>query len=237
MVQAEQQSERGDGPGSVLFTGVGGSIGSAILERLRRASARVVALAHEPADGVELLADFSDDAELRERVAEVEGDLDHIVLAHGLLEPGPWSAVTPSAWRQLLDVNLNSIYGILHAALPKLRRGGSVVVISSTAAFDHSPVGGPHYTASKWALNGLVRHLAHDLGPSGIRINCVCPGLVDNPMGRMLLDDRTYEHALQEIPLRRAATSDEIASVVMFLLSSEASFITGAHIPVSGGYQ
>jgi NAD(P)-dependent dehydrogenase (short-subunit alcohol dehydrogenase family) len=137
----------------------------------------------------------------------------------------------------MLDINLNSIYAILHAALPRMRPGASIVVISSTAAFDHSPIGGPHYTAGKWALNGLVRHLADDLGPGGIRINSVCPGLVDNPMGRAFLTEQQYLAAFEDIPLRRAATPDEIANVVMFLLGEEASFVTGALVPVSGGYR
>jgi NAD(P)-dependent dehydrogenase (short-subunit alcohol dehydrogenase family) len=159
------------------------------------------------------------------------------VLAHGMLEIGPFAKVSPKAWRHLLDINLNSIYAILHAVVPRMAAGGSIVIVSSTAGFDHSPIGGPHYTSSKWGINGLVRHLADDLGPSGIRINSVCPGLVDNPMGRAFLSEQEYLSAFDDIPLRRAATPDEIAKVVMFLLGDGASFITGANIPVSGGYK
>jgi NAD(P)-dependent dehydrogenase (short-subunit alcohol dehydrogenase family) len=98
-------------------------------------------------------------------------------------------------------------------------------------------VGGPHYTASKWALNGLVRHLVDELGAKGIRINAVCPGFVDNPMGRAYLTEEDIEQAVQTIPLRRAAHPSEVAAVVRFLLSDEASYVTGAAIPVSGGFQ
>ncbi len=83
----------------------------------------------------------------------------------------------------------------------------------------------------------MVRHLADDLGPSGIRINSIMPGLVDNPMGRAFLTEAEYLSALKDIPLRRAAEPDEIAKVAMFLLSDAASYVTGANLPVSGGYR
>lgn len=221
----------------ILFTGLGGSIGMAILRRLRAAGSQVTALSHIDAPGNPIVADFADDEKLSAAVSRIKGRINGVVLAHGMLERGPWNKVPPHAWRRMMDVNLNSLYTILHAALPKMSKGGSVVVISSTAAFDHSPIGGPHYTAGKWALNGLVRHLSDDLGPSGIRINSVCPGLVDNPMGRAFLTERQYRAAFDDIPLRRPASPDEIAKVVMFLLSDDASYVTGALIPVSGGYR
>ena len=217
----------------VLFTGVGGSIGMAIERRLRQAGAKISALSHVPSGGANVV-DFSDDDALT-RAVTVLGDLDNIVLSHGLLEPGPWHEVPASKWRKMLDVNLNSIYSVLYAALPNMRRGGSIVIISSTAALDHSPVGGPHYTVSKWGLNGLVRHLAYELGPRGIRINSIMPSLVDNPMGRALLTEAEYLSAIQDIPLRRAAEPDEIAKVTLFLLSDSASYVTGVNLPVSGG--
>jgi NAD(P)-dependent dehydrogenase (short-subunit alcohol dehydrogenase family) len=225
-----------DQPHQALLTGVQGSIGEAVRDAMLAAGVEVTTLSHLP--GVaDLEADFADDGVLGAAVATIDHGLDSIVLAHGLLERGPSHEVAPPAFRRLLDVNLNSIYAILHAALPKLSRGSSIVVVSSTAAMDHSPIGGPHYTVSKWGLNGLVRHLADDLGPSGIRINAVMPSLVDTPMGRAFMDEETYLAQFADIPLRRAASPAEIASVVMFLLSDAASFVTGALLPVSGGYR
>jgi 3alpha(or 20beta)-hydroxysteroid dehydrogenase len=217
----------------ILLTGAGGSIGEAAKARLAEAGCEVRVLTHLPQQEG-LLADFADDASLAQAVASV-GAIDHVVLTHGILEQGPLENVSPSAWRRLMDINLNSIYAIVHAAVNQMAAGGSIVVVSSTAALDRSPGGGPHYTASKWGMNGLVRHLSLELGARGIRINGVMPCLVDNPMGRAFMTDEEYRYWVAQVPLGRAAEPDEIAKVVMFLVSDAASYVTGANIPVSGG--
>lgn len=233
MIELSVSAQSGARRARVLLTGVGGSIGEASRSRLLEADVELLALTHLPGqDGTQV--DFGDDTALAAAV-DAMGPLDHVVLTHGLLEPGPLDAVSPDRWRRLMDVNLNSVYAIIHAASAQMTRGSSIVVVSSTAALDRSPGGGPHYTASKWGLNGLVRHLSIELGRRGIRINGVMPCLVDNPMGRALLTEEEYLHWARQVPLGRAAEADEIAKVVMFLLSDAASYVTGANIPVTGG--
>lgn len=221
----------------VLLTGIGGSIGNAIHARLCEADSHVTTISHDPKETGAILADFRDDDALRVAMEQAPAQLDGLVFAHGFLQRGPARAVTPADWRHMLDVNLTSIYTLIHAALDRLHDQSSIVIVSSTAGLDHSPIGGPHYTVSKWGLNGLVRHLCDDLGPRGIRINAICPGLVDNPMGRAFMTDAEYEACFDAIPLRRAAAPEEIANAAAFLLSDGASFISGANIPVSGGFQ
>lgn len=233
MIELSIPARPGEKRARVLLTGVGGSIGEASRKRLLEANAEVLTLTHLPdQDGVQV--DFADDAALAAAVTAM-GPLDHVVLTHGLLESGQMDTVSPASWRRLMDVNLNSIYAIIHAAGAGMTKGGSIVVTSSTAALDRSPGGGPHYTVSKWGLNGLVRHLSIELGQRGIRINGVMPCLVDNAMGRALLTDEEFLYWERKVPLGRASSPDEIAKVVMFLISDAASYVTGANIPVTGG--
>jgi 3alpha(or 20beta)-hydroxysteroid dehydrogenase len=167
----------------------------------------------------------------------VPGELDGVMLAHGIARGGLIEELAGEDVRNVLDVNLVSLFVILKAASPKLRPGASVVVISSTAAFDHSPVCGFHYTASKWALNGMVRHLAFEWGARNIRINSVCPGYVNNPMGRAFLPVEQVPEALPDIPLGREAEPGEVADVVCWLLGPTATYVTGVQLPVAGGYR
>ncbi len=221
----------------ILLTGADGTIGSAALNELRHSGASVTTLGHLEKPEIDLVADFANDDQLSECVRSITSGLDGLVFAHGIYEPGPVDRVPPPIWRRMLDVNLNSVYAIIHAALPMLRPQASIVIVSSTAGFDHSPNGGPHYTAGKWALNGLVRHLADDLGGRGIRINSVCPGTVEGPMARALLSEKDYLDSVKGIPLRRAAHPSEIADVIAFLLSGKSGYVTGVNMPVSGGYR
>lgn len=220
----------------VLLTGADGTIGAGVLARLTQDGDDVISIGHR--DGLaNVIADFTSETDLAAAIGRVAGPLHGMVFAHGMLEPGPIDAVSPAAWRRTMAVNLDSIYTMIYHALAHLGPGSSIVVLSSTAAFDHSPVGGPHYTAGKWALNGLVRHLAFDLGPRGVRINSVCPGTVEGPMARALLSSAEYEESLRGIPLGRAAEAAEIADVVVFLLGPQSGYVTGANLPVSGGYR
>jgi NAD(P)-dependent dehydrogenase (short-subunit alcohol dehydrogenase family) len=181
------------------------------------------------------LADFGDDSSIESAVRGLKGSFDAIVLSHGEAETGTLATVSAAAWRRGIDINLTSVYVFLHILAPRLAPGARVVVVSSTAGLDRSKNSGPQYTASKAGLNGLVRHLASEFAAGGMRINAVCPGLIDDEMAAGVNTPETFARAVDGIPLRRPGLAEEVAATVSFLLSDSASYVTGALIPVAGG--
>lgn len=223
--------------GRFLVSGFNGSIGGGIATAVRDNGGTVLGLSHVPDPDAAAVTDFTDDAALAAAVASVGGPLAGVVISHGIIQKGSPEEVDPAGWRRMLDVNLNSSWTLLHAALPLIAPGGSVVVISSTAGLRHARNAGVHYTVSKWGLNGMVRHLATDLGPRQIRVNAICPGHMDNAMSLSVNTPETLAAAQRVIPLRRSGTPEDIASCAVFLLSPASGFITGTLIPVAGGMQ
>jgi NAD(P)-dependent dehydrogenase (short-subunit alcohol dehydrogenase family) len=148
-------------------------------------------------------------------------------------------------WESGLRANLTSGFALTRGALPALlERRGAIVVVSSIAAVAAGPrMAG--YTAAKAALLGLVRSLAVDYGPQGVRTNAVCPGWTRTPMADAEMDDLgarrgisrsdAYALATSDVPLGRPAEPEEVASVCAFLASDEASYVNGAVIVVDGG--
>ena len=134
-------------------------------------------------------------------------------------------------WDRVLDVNLKGAMLGIRTVAPLMPRGGAIVNIGSTVGMTgyHAAA----YSCSKWALRGLTRSAALELAPRGVRVNCVCPGVIDTDMIR---NNPALVQALQHIiPMQLMAGAQQIAQAVMFLLGSESSYLTGADLPVDGG--
>lgn len=150
-------------------------------------------------------------------------------------------AVTDAEWDAIIDVNLHGVFALCRAVVPGMRRagGGRIVNIGSRASQNASLNGVQAYTAAKHAIAGLTRQLAADLGPSGIAVNCVAPGLVRTNRHRDAQWERYgaagQQALLSRIALRRLGTPEDIAHVVGFLASDLSAYVTGAIIPVDGG--
>ena len=167
--------------------------------------------------------------------AETLGGLDHFVANAGVwpTDEVPLPAMPDARWRETLRVNLDGVFVTTRAALRALRPGGSVVLVSSTAA-QRGEAFHADYAASKGALVSLTKSLAVECAP-GVRVNCVAPGWIDTEMSAGALRSDARARIEASIPLGRIATADDIAGPIVFLMSSLARHVTGEILNVNGG--
>lgn len=150
---------------------------------------------------------------------------------------GPLAGISDDQFRKILDNNVISSHWLIQMCLPQMqqRRAGAIIIVSSIGGLRGSTSIGA-YNISKAADFQLARNLAHELGPQGIRINCIAPGLVRTDFARALWEDpATLERATKGVPLRRIGEPDEIAGAAVYLASAASSFMTGQTIVCDGG--
>jgi NAD(P)-dependent dehydrogenase (short-subunit alcohol dehydrogenase family) len=186
--------------------------------------------------GALLVGDVADAATCERIVAEAEqalGGLDGLVLNVGIAQGARLAGTDAEAWDKTFAVNLRAHFLIARAALPRLGPGASLVFISSVAALGPGSQL-PAYDASKAGLAGLMRHVAFEGARRGVRANAILPGLIDTPLGRAATRGRP-SRARTPVPLGRQGTGWEVAYATVFLLSGEASYLTGQALIVDGG--
>jgi 3-oxoacyl-[acyl-carrier protein] reductase len=230
---------------TALITGASRGIGAEIARALARdgfavtinynQSEQQAKLLAEQLEGKAVRADVSVPEQVRRMFDEV-GALDVLVCNAGISQYGLFSETDYDSWRRVFAVNADGVYNCVHAALPGMlqKGGGSIVLVSSVwglagAACETA------YSASKAALVGLTKALSKELGRSGIRVNCVAPGVIDTDMlAGFSPEDR--RDLVERTPLGRLGTPEDVAELVAFLCSDKASFITGEIISVGGGF-
>ncbi|MFJ7269094.1 SDR family NAD(P)-dependent oxidoreductase [Streptomyces sp. NPDC099050] len=218
----------------VVVTGAARGQGAAEVEALLREGAHVVATDVTSASGCRRLDVTSEEdwAELAAELRETHGQVHGLVNNAGITWRARLGDVRAEDMARVHAVNVTGpLLGIQHLA-PLMPPGSSIVNVGSSAAVTaHYPVA---YTTSKWALRGLSKTAALELGPRGIRVNTIHPGFIETEMTASAAP-AFREASIRETPLGRTGTVDEMAPLVVFLLSDDSSFISGAEIPVDGG--
>ncbi len=233
----------------VLITGGSRGIGAACVRAFCNEGHRVAFLYRKNREAAEqlsaetgalaLCADLSDAASAAEgvrRAMEWLNGVDVLVNNAGIAQTKLFTDLTDEDWSGMLQANLSSAFYVSRAVAKKMiaQHSGSIVNIGSM----WGKVGAScevHYSASKAALRGMTMALAKELGPSGITVNCVEPGVIDTDMNAML-DEEARRQLCNETPLCRIGKPEEVASAVLFLASENASFITGQTLGVDGGF-
>ena len=163
------------------------------------------------------------------------GSLDVLINNAGIAQQKMINDITPHDWDRMFDVNAKGVFNCVKACMDNMihNKYGRIVNISSIWGVSGASCE-VHYSASKAAVIGFTKALAKELGPSGITVNCVAPGVIDTPMNKAL-DDETVAELKDSTPLMRIGTAREIADAVAFFASESSSFITGQILTVDGG--
>lgn len=236
-----------------LITGAASGIGKATAILLCERGAEVVAvdvneagLADAAAAGAETLAIDITKPDQRARLHEAAGDIDALVNAAGIIRIIPVSDITDEVWDPILAVNVKATFYLARDFGMKMPPGSGIVNLSSVAGKASASTDTLCYGTSKAAVLAITRALAYYLGPRGVRVNAVLPGITDTPMQAAFLEqaaairgttpEELHAQRLATVPLQnRQASPRELADAITFLLSSSAGYVTGQALAVDGG--
>lgn len=238
-----------------LVTGAARDIGKSIAVKMAREGAFVIVnysqseeaaqqtlaeIKNAGGKGAVFKADLTKSADvmrLRDFCADTFGNRIDILInnAGGILGRKKLVEQDEAFYDAIMNLNFKSLFLVTRAFVNMIPQGGCIVNISSQAARDGGGAGASLYAASKGAITTYTRSLAKELGPSGIRVNAVCPGLINTTFHDRFTAGEARRNIAASTPLRREGTPEEVANLVAFLASDDASFITGANYDINGG--
>ena len=165
------------------------------------------------------------------------GNIIHILVnvAGGLMGRKPLADLDEEFWDAVMDVNLKSVYLVTRAVTPHMTEGGAIVNFSSQAARDGGGSGALAYSAAKGGVLTLTRGLAKELGPKGIRVNCISPGMINTTFHNTFTKQEVRANVAAATPLRREGRPEEVGDLVLYLASDSSSFINGESVEINGG--
>ena len=180
-------------------------------------------------------ADFAQSEEVVKLVKEDFGSVDILVNNAGITKDGLMLRMTEQQWDAVIGVNLKSAFNFIHAVIPVMmrQRGGSIINMASVVGV-HGNAGQANYAASKAGMIALAKSVAQEMGPKGIRANAIAPGFIDTAMTQELSDEVRKEW-MNQIPLRRGGTVEDVANCALYLASDLSSYVSGQVIQVDGG--
>ena len=238
-----------------IVTGGGRDIGRAVSLRLAQMGAKVcINYANDEASAAEtlkLVRDAGGEAIIHRADVSTAAGVDGLIeaaragfgdridilvnLAGGMVERRPLAEIDEAFFDTVMNLNLKSAYLATRAAVPHMAAGSTIVNFSSLAGRDGGGGGAAAYATSKGAVMTFTRAMAKELGPRGIRVNALCPGMIATRFHDTFTKDEVRKTVAGSTPLRREGNPEEVAATVAFLVSDDAAFITGANLDINGG--
>jgi NAD(P)-dependent dehydrogenase (short-subunit alcohol dehydrogenase family) len=236
-----------------IVSGAASGIGFATAKRLLNEGASVLAVdinetgleSIAALGAIPVVADVGAEAG-RKRVVAAGRGADYLVNAAGILFVKPVLEVTVADWRRIFRINTESTFFLTQGIGPTMPAGGSIVNLSSAAAKLATSVDLAHYAATKATVLSITRSFAYAFAPQNVRVNAICPGIVDTPMQGQVLEGISALHGVSPedldrarvtaVPLGRSASADECADLIWFLLSGAAAYMTGQAVNLTGGW-
>jgi 3-oxoacyl-[acyl-carrier protein] reductase len=241
---------------TALVTGSSRGIGAAIAKLFAREGARVAVHGRDAAalsqvrsdiesaggQAIEARADLTRFAELEAIRRQIEAELgpvDILVANAGgsFTRPGPLEEIDEAGWRASVDGNLTATFLTLKSFLPgmKQRKSGNIITLSSAAARRPHPQSPVPYASAKAGIEMLTQHLATQVGPDGIRVNCIAPEIILTERNQQQIPDQQKQTLIEVHPIRRLGLPDDVANAALYLASDQSSWITGIILDVAGG--